>query len=404
MPLDDLALDGGRPVRTTPLPFWPRYEEDEVRAVAEVLRSGRVNYWTGGEGRAFETEFAAFHGMPHAVALANGTLALELALRLLGVGDGDDVVVTPRSFFASASSVLLAGARPVFADVDPDGGVITAESIAAAITPATRAILVVHLGGWPADMPAIMALATERGLRVIEDAAQAHGATVDGQLVGTFGDIGAFSFCQDKIITTAGEGGMLVMRDRDLWEQAWSFKDHGKSRERMHATDHPPGFRWVHDGIGSNWRLTESQSAIGRIQLAKLPGWLAVRRRLAAQLDAGLDDLGALRIPRPPARIGHSYYRYYMFLRPERLAAGWGRDRIISAVGAEGIPLLSGTCPEIYLERAFDTHPGRPAERLPTARELGETSLALALQPALGPAEIDDMVGALRKVFAHATA
>ena len=402
--VDALAIEGGLPVRAGPLPVWPRFDEDEVTAVADVLRSGRVNYWTGGQGRAFEEEFAVYHGMPHAVALANGTLALELALRVLGIGPGDDVVVTPRSFLASASSIVLSGANPVFADVDPDSGGITVETIAAAITPRTRAILVVHLGGWPCDMPAIMALADARGLRVIEDCAQAHGATIDGKLVGTFGDIGAFSFCQDKIITTGGEGGMLLMRDRDLWSAAWSYKDHGKSWERVHATDHPPGFRWVHEGFGSNYRLTEAQSAIGRIQLGKLRGWLETRRGIAARLDDGLRDLAALRIPVPAARLGHAYYRYYIFVRPERLAAAWDRDRILMAVTAEGVQLLAGSCSEIYLERAFDRRPGRPAQRLVVARELGETSLALAMHPALAPGDVDDMISALRKVITRATA
>jgi dTDP-4-amino-4,6-dideoxygalactose transaminase len=401
---DDLAIDGGVPVRRAPWPFWPHYDEDEIEAVAGVLRSGRVNYWTGGEGKAFEAEFAELHGMPYGVALSNGTLALELGLRLLGVGPGDDVVVTPRSFFASASSIVLAGARPVFADVEHLGGVVTADSIAAALTPATKAIMVVHLGGWPCEMPAIMALAQAHGIKVIEDCAQAHGATIDGRLVGSFGDVGAFSFCQDKIITTGGEGGMVLLRDHALWEAAWSFKDHGKSYARVHATDHPPGFRWLHDGFGTNWRLTETQAAIGRIQLGKLDGWLAHRRRLAARLDDGLGELPALRIPRPPASVRPAYYRYYAYVRPERLAPGWSRDRVHAALLAEGVPVMTGSCSEMYLERAFDDHPGRPAERLPIARELGETSLAIATHPLVTDVEVDDLVGAFRKVLAKATA
>jgi dTDP-4-amino-4,6-dideoxygalactose transaminase len=400
----ELAIDGGEPVRTAPWPFWPHYDEDEVEAVTGVLRSGRVNYWTGGEGKAFEAEFAELHGMPYGVALANGTLALELALRLLGVGPGDDVVVTPRSFFASASSIVLAGARPVFADVERDGGVVSAESIAAVVTPATKAIMVVHLGGWPCDMPAIMAFAEARGIKVIEDCAQAHGATIDGRLVGSFGDVGAFSFCQDKIITTGGEGGIVLLRDHALWEAAWSFKDHGKSYARVHATDHPPGFRWLHDGFGTNWRLTETQAAIGRIQLGKLQGWLEHRQRLAARLDEGLGDQPALRIPRAPADIGPAYYRYYAYVRPERLAPGWTRDRVQAAVVAEGVPVMSGSCSEMYLERAFDGHPARPAERLRIARELGETSLAIAPHPRVEDAEVDDIVAAFGKVLAKATA
>lgn len=399
-----LAIEGGAPVRTEPWPFWPHYDEDEIEAVTRVLRSGRVNQWTGGEVKAFETEFAEYHGMPYGVALANGTLALDLALRILGVGPDDEVVVTPRSFFASASSIVLAGATPVFADVERDGGVVTPETIAAVLTPRTKAILVVHLGGWPADMPGIMALAESRGIRVIEDCAQAHGATIDGRLVGTFGDVGAFSFCQDKIITTGGEGGLVLMRDPGLWEAAWSFKDHGKSWARVHAQDHPPGFRWVHDGFGTNWRLTETQAAIGRIQLRKLEGWRDHRRRLAARLDAGLGIIPGLRIPESPANVGLAYYRYYTCVRPEALADGWDRDRILVALAAEGVPVVTGSCSEMYLERAFDDHPGRPAERLPVARELGETSLAMAIHPQVTDAEVDDLVRAFQKVLGRASA
>ncbi|MEO5965802.1 MAG: DegT/DnrJ/EryC1/StrS family aminotransferase, partial [Candidatus Limnocylindrales bacterium] len=330
-----------------------------------------------------------------------GTLALELALRVLDVGAGDDVVVTPRTFFASASSIVLVGARPVFADVDRDSQVLTAETIAAAITPATKAIAVVHLAGWPCDMPAIMALARERGIRVIEDCAQAHGARIDGQLVGTFGDIGAFSFCQDKIMTTAGEGGMLVMRDRDLWSAAWSFKDHGKSWERVTATDHPSGFRWLHESFGTNWRLTEVQGAVGRVQLGLLDEWVATRRAHAARLVAGLSVLDGLRVPVPPAGVDHAWYKFYAFVRPERLRDGWNRDRILEAVAAEGIPGLSGSCPEVYREAAFAA---TPVEALPIAHELGLTSVMLQVHPTLETSDIDDMVRAFTKVMAHATA
>jgi hypothetical protein len=397
---DELAVDGGRPTRTQPLPFWPRYDEDEVEAVAAILRSGRVNYWTGPEGRAFEDEFARHHGMAHGVALANGTLALELALTILGIGDGDEVIVTPRSFFATASSVVLVGATPTFADVDRDSQNVTSASIAAAITPRTKAIMVVHLAGWPCDMPAIMALARERGLKVIEDCAQAHGARIGGQLIGSFGDVAAFSFCQDKIITTGGEGGMILTNDPDLWSAAWSYKDHGKSWERVHADDHPPGFRWLHEGFGSNWRLTETQAAIGRIQLRKLEGWLATRRNYARQINEGLADLSAIRITAPPRDVEHAYYKYYAFVRPEQLGDGWDRDRILAALAAEGIPGLSGSCPEIYREKAF-AH--REIERLPVAQELGETSFMLPLHPALEPEDVDDMIAAVRKVMSRAT-
>ncbi len=395
-----LAIDGGSPVRTKPLPPWPHHSEAELEVARNVLRSGKVNYWTGKECREFESEFAAYHRVNHAIALANGTLALELALRVLGIGQGDDVIVTPRSYFASVSCAVIVGARPVFADVDEESQNITAETIAMALTPKTKAIIAVHLAGWPCDMPRIMALARDRNLMVIEDCAQAHGAKIGGRLVGTYGDVSAFSFCQDKIMSTAGEGGMLITNDRSLWEAAWSFKDHGKSWHRLQEGDHPLGFRWLHESFGSNYRLTEIQGAIGRLQLTCLDGWVDKRRDNAQQLNEGLSNIPALRTTLPSDDDYHAYYKYYAFVRPSRLRAGWDRDRILMALAAEGLPGLSGSCPEIYREKAFE---GQSYPVLPVARSLGETSLMLPVHPTLEASDIDDMVRALRKIFAHAS-
>jgi dTDP-4-amino-4,6-dideoxygalactose transaminase len=395
-----LAIDGGEAVRHSPLPPWPHHSEEEVAAAGAILRSGQVNYWSGDECRNFESEFAAYHGVRYGIALANGTLALELALRVLGVGQGDEVIVTPRSYFASASCIALSGATPVFADIDPDSQVVTAKTIAPHISRKTKAILVVHLAGWPCNMPAVMQLARKHELRVIEDCAQAHGARYDGKPVGSFADVGAFSFCQDKIITTAGEGGMLITNDKNMWEAAWSFKDHGKSWSRVHADDHPPGFRWLHEGFGSNWRLTAIQAALGRLQLAKLDGWVERRRHNAARLTDGLAEVPALRIPRPSPKEFHAYYKFYAFLTPDRLRPDWTRDRVLEALQAEGIPGLSGSCPEIYREKAFS---GQGYETLPVAQELGETSIMFLVHPTIEDADIDDMVAAARKILTAAS-
>ena len=379
---------------------WPFYDEDERAAADRVLRSGKVNYWTGVECRIFEEEFAAYHGVKHAIALANGTLALELALRVLGVGEGDEVIVTPRSYFATASCVVQVGANPVFAEIDRDSQNITASTIEQEITPKTKAIIPVHLAGWPCDMPAIMDLAQRHGIKVIEDCAQAHGARFNGDAVGSFGDLAAFSFCQDKIMTTAGEGGMLLTNNSALWQQAWEFKDHGKSWERVHADDHPLGFRWLHESFGSNWRLTEIQGAIGRIQLRKLDGWVKARRANADRLRDELSDLSVLRIPEPASHEHHAYYKFYAFVRPERLKHDWSRDRILTAMHEKGIPGLSGACPEIYRERAFS---GQDHEVLPIARELGETSIMFMVHPTLESADIDNVISVTRAVVSAAT-
>lgn len=397
-----LAIDGGQAVRTQPFAPWPHFAEDEVEAVAAVLRSGKVNYWTGQESREFEREYAQATQRRHAIALANGTLALELALYALDVGPGDEVITTSRTFIASASCAVMRGARPVVADVDPDSQNITAETIAAAITPRTKAIIVVHLAGWPCDMDPILALAKQHGIAVIEDCAQAHGASYKGRPVGSMGDMAAFSFCQDKIITTGGEGGMLVLDDEDLWKKAWAFKDHGKSYDAVYHQDHAPGFRWLHESFGTNWRITELQAAIGRLQLRKLPDWVARRQRHAQILAERLSRLDALRVPLPPAQVSHAYYKFYAFVRPEHLKQGWNRDRVMAAITAEGVPCMSGSCSEIYLEEAFPTA-WRPEARFPVARALGETSLMFLTHPTMSDSDIEDVAMAVEKVLATAT-
>jgi dTDP-4-amino-4,6-dideoxygalactose transaminase len=398
----------------TPFSPWPSFSEDEVEAVSQVLRSGRVNYWTGEEGRQFEQEFAAWVGTKHAIALGNGTLALDLALIGLGIGPGDEVVVTPRTFLASVSCVVNVGATPVFADIDPDSGNITADTITAVLTARTMAEIPVHLAGWPCDMDPIMDLADRHGLKVIEDCAQAHGARHNGRSVGSIGHVGAWSFCQDKIITTGGEGGMVTTDDEALWSRMWSFKDHGKSWAAVYERDHPPGYRWLHESFGTNWRLTEMQAAIGRIQLKKMAEWTAARTHNAMAIHDALAAFAGARGPvRAPVLCGnggrnderrHAFYRLYGYVRPENLAAGWTRDRIVSEIVARGVPCYQGSCSEAYLERAFEGTPWRPAERLPVARELGETSLMFLVHPTLTDAEIAKTADAVRDVLRLARA
>ncbi len=382
---------------------WPQFAEDEIEAAVRVLRSGRVNAWTGEEVAAFEREFAAFLGCRRAVAVANGTLALELALSALGIGPGDRVVVTPRSFFASASAIVRVGAEPVFADVDRDSQNITAETIAAVLERRVRALVCVHLAGWPCAMGPILELAEAHGLAVVEDCAQAHGAAIDGRRVGTFGHLAAWSFCQDKILTTGGEGGMVTTDDEDLYRWVWSLKDHGKGYEAVFTRRHPPGFRWLHERFGTNARLTEMQAAIGRRQLLKLPAWLERRAHFANLLREILGGLAAVRLPWPPAGVRHAWYKFYLFVRPEALAGGWSRDRILVEAQARGVPCFTGSCPEIYRERAFDGTPFRPPQPLPVARELGETSLMLEVHPTLTEAEVVRRGEILRELLQAAT-
>jgi dTDP-4-amino-4,6-dideoxygalactose transaminase len=395
----------------TSLSPWPNFSREEIEAVSTVLSSNRVNYWTGTECRSFETEFADWAGCHHAVALANGTLALDLALHGLGIGSvnggssHDEVVVTPRTFLASVSCVVNAGAVPVFADVDPESGNLTAGTIAEVLTPATRAVILVHLAGWPCDMDPIMALAHAHKIKVIEDCAQAHGARYKGRSVGSIGDIGAWSFCQDKIMTTGGEGGMVTCQDREIWARMWAFKDHGKSWDAVYERQHPPGYRWVHESFGTNWRMLEMQAAIGRWQLQQMNEWMQQRTLNAQRLSATLGNFATLvHLPKPPQHAGHAYYRLYAYVKQDGLKSGWSRDHIVARLTEIGAPVFQGSCSEVYLEKAFDDTSFRPQSRLPNARSLGENSLAFLTHPSITETELDQYCSRISEVLRSAAA
>ena len=388
----------------TKLSPWPSFSTEEAEAVKNVLLSNKVNYWTGQECRLFEQEFAQYVGTKHAVALGNGTLALDVALKALGVGTGDDVIVTSRTFLASVSCIITAGANPVFADVDLNSQNITAQSIADVLTPNTKAIIVVHLAGMPAEMDDIMALAQEHGLYVIEDCAQAHGARYKDKAVGSIGHVGAWSFCQDKIMTTGGEGGMVTTNDSTLWEKMWSYKDHGKSYDAVYNRQHPAGFRWLHEQFGTNWRMMEMQAVLGRIQLQYMPQWTQKRQEHANALSTLLSQFKCIRLVDVPDYIDHAQYKYYVFVKAEFLNSDWNRDRIAAEISATGYPCMQGSCSEVYLEKAFDNTPWRPEQRLPNAVELGETSLMFLTHPTITTDEMAEYLSAIESVLTKACA
>lgn len=382
---------------------WPSFTNEERDAVSQVLMSNKVNYWTGNETRLFESEFSAYVGAAYAVAVCNGTVALELALKALDLGPGDEVIVTPRTFIASVSCVVNCGAIPVFADVDPNSGNITARSIEAVITARTKAVICVHLAGVPCDMDPITKLATEFNLSVVEDCAQSHGAVYKGRVTGSIGDIGCWSFCQDKIMSTGGEGGMIVTKDKDLWSKMWSLKDHGKSWEAVHERDHQPGFRWLHEEFGTNYRLTEMQSAIGRIQLTKLNDWVRRRRSNSARIDHAVSDFRCVRTVPKQVGIENACYKHYVYVVPEFLKAGWTRDRLIHEISARGVPCYQGSCSEVYLEKAFVKTSFRPKPRLRVAAELGESSLMFLVHPTLTQTEMVKTCAVIQDVLTLAS-
>lgn len=381
---------------------WPSFSQEETDAVSNVLLSNKVNYWTGQEGRLFEKEFANFSDSKHAIAVANGTLALDLALVGLNIGKGDEVIVTSRTFLASVSSIVTCGARPVFADVDLNSQNITAETIIPVLSSKTKAIICVHLAGMPCEMDEIMALADKYNLFVIEDCAQAHGSQYKGRSVGSIGHVSAWSFCQDKVMTTGGEGGMVTTNDELLWKKMWAYKDHGKSWDAIYSKEHSPGFRWLHESFGTNWRLTEMQSAIGRIQLTRMIDWTAKRQANAKMIDDAVTDLNVVRTVVVPEYIEHAAYKHYLFLKPENLAKEWTRDRIVETIVSKGIPAFQGSCSEVYLEKAFDNTGWRPEVPLKNAVELGKTSIMFLVHPTLTKEEMIRACSVIREVLLEA--
>lgn len=379
---------------------WPSFTQAEADAVSKVLLSNKVNYWTGQECREFEKEFAQFVRTSHAVAVANGTVALDLALKALDIGAGDDVIVTSRTFLASASSIVTAGANPIFADVELDSQNISRRTIEAVITPNTKAIICVHLAGWMCDMDPIMQLAAEKSLYVIEDCAQAHGAMYKGRSAGSIGHIGAWSFCQDKIMTTGGEGGMVTTNDEHLWKKMWSYKDHGKNFDTVYNKQHPPGFRWLHDHFGTNWRMMEMQAVIGRLQLKQMPMWTAQRNANMERILAAFKQSPYFTVSKPSSEYVHAAYKCYVQVNVERLPEGWSRDGIMAEINAQAVPCFSGSCSEVYLEHAFDGTPWRPAQRLANAKQLGESSLMFLVHPTLSEESIVKTVYAIENVMA----
>ena len=378
---------------------WPFFDKDDIEKAQEILRSGKINYWTGFEGRDFEKEFSKYVGVNHSVAVDNGTNALILAAHALGISKGDEVIMSPRTFVASAFSIMHLGAKPVFIDIDRNSQNMDPKLIEAAITPNTKAIMAIHLAGWPCEMDQIQEICKRYNLYLIEDCAQAHGAKYNEKSVGSFGDVNAWSFCQDKIMSTAGEGGMVTTNNKDYWSSVWSFKDHGKNYDTVYNKEHPPGFRWLHEDHGTNARMTEIQSAIGRLQLKKLDSWIDKRTRLSNIFNDVFKHLDGLRIALPPSHIKHAYYKYYVFTEPEKLKSDKDRDFIMNSLNDLGVVCYSGSCSEIYKEKAFDKMFSSQKPSLKVAKELGETSLMFLVHPTINEEDIYKICEQTKKII-----
>lgn len=371
---------------------WPSYDQEEIKAACATLQTGLVNYWTGEIGRTFEQAFAAHCGTPYAVAVANGSLALELALLALNIGPGDEVIVPCRTFVATALGVLRVGAKPVIVDVDGQSQNITLKHIKAAWSARTKAVIVVHIGGLPCEMTPIMQWVAQQGAYLVEDCAQAQGARYRGKMVGSLGTVGVFSFCQDKIMSTGGEGGMLVTHDRRIWQAAWSIKDHGKHPSALMSTS-PMAYRWLVQQVGTNMRMTEFQAAIGLAQLKKLPDWLAKRNHYAQILDTYLADCAMVQTTKVPPYMYGAYYKYYGFLAPQY--RHWQR-LLLQRLLTLGIPARLGSCPDISEEQALQAY--RHGQHL-EATLLGQTSFMLPVHPTLTEPMVHQMGQLVRRLL-----
>jgi dTDP-4-amino-4,6-dideoxygalactose transaminase len=351
-----LALDGGPKAVTNKLAGWPQFSEKAIESVQQVLRSGKVNYWTGPKGMEFEKNFAAWQGSKYAISVATGTAALHVALSALGIGPGDEVIVPSYTFIATSFAVVQAGAIPRFADVNLDDHCISVESAEELVTPRTKAIMPVHLYGNVCDMDRIKAFASKHNLFVIEDNAEAFGGSYKGRKTGTLGHIAGCSFCQNKTFTTGGEGGMVTTDDEELAWQARSFRDHGYDvKERLNLLALEQKLPYIHNRIGWNYRMTEMQSAIGLAELERMDDWnMPARRRNARILMEALSKVPQIKympIDTPERRNG--WYTMAFSLDIENMNCDV--MQFVKAAGAEGCPCWKVFWPQCHTERAY-TH------------------------------------------------
>ena len=359
--------------------MWPHIDNNIIEKVSDVLKSGKLNQWNNNLVKEFENKFSEKMDCKYGVAVFNGTVALELCIKSLELNDGDEVIVTGRTFIASAMSCVTNRLKPVFVDVDLESQNITLNNIREKINSKTKAIILVHLAGWPCDLEEICKFAKDNNIYVIEDCAQAHGAKYNNKSVGSYGDISAWSFCQDKIMTTGGEGGMVTTNNLSLYKKAWSIKDHGKNYDLVFNKKHDFGFRWLHTDIGTNYRMMPIQAVIGLEQLILLDNWVNHRREIANIYNQSLKNINGVRITVPKDNVFHSYYKYYFFIDPSKFKIS--RNDIIQEINKNEVPAFVGSCGEVYMEESMTDY--KPDERLKNSITLFDTSIMLLCDPTI---------------------
>ena len=380
---------------------WPRHSTKEIQLVNKIIKSGRVNQWTGEYVNKFEKKFCKYFNLNYSLAVANGTVGLEAAINSFNLNKGSEIVVTPRSFIASASSVLKMGFKPVFSDVDLNSQNIELDNIKKVITKKTKAIICVHLAGYPTDMKPIMEYARKKNIYIIEDCSQAHGAKINNKYVGTFADISVWSFCQDKIISTLGEGGMIATNNSKLYKRLLSYRDHGKNFNQLSKIRNLNQFNYINDFIGTNIRMTEIQAAVGYLQLNNLAKWVNARNNIIKQIEKKLFNIKkGIVLIEYPKNIKHAFYRYYFFIKNNQFKNGWNYLKLINALRKKDKSFFIGGCPEIYNEKIFSKY--RPSKKLTNTFLLSKTSICIRIDHNITKKRIDYLSQSIEDVFINA--
>ena len=387
------------------------YSQKQIKSVVQILKSNKTNYWTGSECKKFEKEFSNYLGNKYSITLSNGSVALDLALKSLELKKTDEVIVSPRSFVISASSVLNLGLKPVFADID-DNGNLCIENIKKVYNQNVKAIIVVHLNGLSCDLDPILKFVKKNKIFLIEDCSQAHGAVYKGKKVGSFGNLSTWSFCQDKIISTGGEGGMISTNSQKLWLKIWSLKDHGKNYKSVFFKKHEIGFKWLHDELGSNYRMTEMQAAIGREQLKILEKQIKKRNSIASlyinELKNYYNKYHILKKPdfkcqtcpdkhnlKKCNKCVHAFYRLNLYTNKNMIK----QIKLIEELNKNKINCSVGSCPEIYREKIFKKLKFYPKKRLSNAKLLGETSVMFPIDPGKSASKVKTEISCMKKIL-----
>lgn len=356
-----------------PYSIWPTYDKKLIKTISEIIASGKVNYLFGNYGKKFEKKFSKYHGLNYSVAVSNGTVGLELALASLDLKADDEILVTPRSYYSSVSCIIRNNLKPVFVDIDPLTQNICIKDLTKKINKKSKCIICVHLGGLPCDMDKIIPLAKKNNIKVIEDCSQAHGAKINKKIVGTFGDIGVWSFCNDKIISTLGEGGMVSTNNKKIFEKIWSLKDIGKNYQKYHSKIINFKFRWLHDDIGTNARLTEVQSYAGFHQIKQLNKFIYHRQQNASYVYSQLKTVPCLKFIIAPKKYTNVFYRLNFLFDDKYSSKKLSRDKILKDLSKK-INIREGSCPEIYKEKYFRKN---FFMKCPNAEFIGKNSLSL---------------------------